>query len=151
MVRKVDRRNLNMLERISFKVINWIGTPQSLLVHTLIFLTIPAIGFFGFDERTILLGFTTWLSIEAIYLAIFIQMTVNRTTRSLEEVGEDIEGIQEDVEELSEDIDQIQEDEQLEEEDVEQSLDNLESQVQKVLADLEHLKKQVHEHTPSKY
>ncbi|MEK7616618.1 MAG: hypothetical protein AAB414_01025, partial [Patescibacteria group bacterium] len=44
----------------------------------------------------------TWLSIEAIYLAIFIQMTVNRNTQSLEEVEEDIEDIQEEVSEEEE-------------------------------------------------
>ena len=37
---------------------------------------------------------TTAVSLEAIYLSIFIQMTVNRNTQSLEEVEEDIEGIQ---------------------------------------------------------
>ena len=88
-------RNFAPLERVSFKVIRWIGTPFSVIFHTLIFMAIPSLGFLGFDLRSILLIFTTWLSIEAIYLAIFIQMTVNRNTQSLEEVEEDIEDIQE--------------------------------------------------------
>ena len=90
------------LETISFKVISWIGTPYSVLFHTLIFIGVPALAFLGFDLRIILLGFTTWLSIEAIYLAIFIQMSVNRNTESLEEVEEDIEDIQEEANEEEE-------------------------------------------------
>jgi cell division protein FtsL len=58
----------------------------------------------------ILLILTTAVSLEAIYLAIFIQMTVNRNTQSIEDIEEDIEDIQEDVEELSEDVEDISED-----------------------------------------
>lgn len=90
------------LEKISFKLISWVGTPYSVIFHTLLFLLVPALAFLGSDLRSILLIFTTWLSIEAIYLAIFIQMTVNRNTQSLEEVEEDIEDIQEDVTEEEE-------------------------------------------------
>lgn len=93
---------LTPLERASFKVIRWVGTPYSVIFHTLIFIAIPSLVFLGFDVRSILLIFTTWLSIEAIYLAIFIQMTVNRNTESLEEVEEDIEDIQEDATEEEE-------------------------------------------------
>lgn len=95
----MSTRNLSSLEKVSFNLIKWVGTPYSVLLHTLIFITIPALGFLGLDLRTVLLIFTTWLSVEAIYLAIFIQMTVNRNTESLEEVEEDIEDIQEDASE----------------------------------------------------
>lgn len=92
-------RNLAPLEKVSFNLVKWVGTPYSIIFHTLVFMAIPALGFFGVDLRILLLIFTTWLSIEAIYLAIFIQMSVNRNTESLEEVEEDIESIQEDVDE----------------------------------------------------
>lgn len=91
----MPNRNFAPLERVSFKIIRWIGTPFSVILHTLIFIGIPMTGFLGYDLRSILIFFTTWLSIEAIYLSIFIQMTVNRNTQSLEEVEEDIEDIQE--------------------------------------------------------
>jgi methyl-accepting chemotaxis protein len=65
---------------------------------------------FGFSLDQILLVLTTAVSLEAIYLAIFIQMTVNRQETRLHEVGEDIDEIHEDVEELGKDIDEIQED-----------------------------------------
>ena len=93
---------LTMLEKISFRVIKWVGTPYSVIFHTILFVAISLLSFLGSDLRSVLLIFTTWLSIEAIYLAIFIQMTVNRNTASLEEVEEDIEDIQEETSEEEE-------------------------------------------------
>ena len=55
----------------------------------------------------VLLILTTAVSLEAIYLAIFIQMTVNRNTAALEAVEDDIEEIAEDVEEVQKDVDEI--------------------------------------------
>lgn len=97
-IRNGDKK-LSVLHSLSFKLTKWVGTPYSVIFHSFLFVGIPALGLLGFDLRTVLLIFTTWLSIEAIYLAIFIQMTVNRNTESLEEVEEDIEDIQEDVDE----------------------------------------------------
>lgn len=54
-----------------------------------------------------MLFLTTIVSLEAIYLAIFIQMTVNRNTEELQEVGQDIDEIQEDIDEIQEDVDDI--------------------------------------------
>ena len=65
---------------------------------------------FGFSSSDILLVLTTIVSLEAIYLSIFIQMTVNKHAEELEEVSEDIEEIQEDVDEIQKDVDEIQED-----------------------------------------
>ena len=91
------------LEKISFKIIEWVGTPYSVILHTLVFLFFSALAFFKiFSVNTVLLIFTTWLSCEAIYLSIFIQMSVNRNTESLEEVEEDIVGIQEEASEEEE-------------------------------------------------
>jgi TolA-binding protein len=89
----------------------WIGSVASLFVHTLAFLAAFALGIFHVATwELILLVLTTVVSLEAIYLAIFIQITVNQNTESLREVEEDIDEIQEDVEELGEDLDEIQED-----------------------------------------
>lgn len=91
-------KNFAPLEKISFKLVRWIGTPYSLIFHTLIFVAISALALLKvFPISILLLIFTTWLSVEAIYLGIFIQMTVNRNTESLEEVEEDIEDIQEEA------------------------------------------------------
>ena len=92
-------RRLNFLEKISFRLTDWVGTPASLIIHTLLFAGIFTLRKFGITTDYLLLILTTVVSLEAIYLSIFIQMTVNRNTESLEEVEEDIEGIQEDVDE----------------------------------------------------
>lgn len=109
MVKKVNGK-INHLEKISVRVTNWIGTPLSIVIHTVLFIGIFSLKFFGVPVDQILLILTTAVSLEAIYLAIFIQMTVNRTTASLEEAKEDLEEIAEDVEDLGEDVEEIAED-----------------------------------------
>ncbi|MES2014465.1 MAG: DUF1003 domain-containing protein [Patescibacteria group bacterium] len=146
---------------------HWIGSISSLVVHTLLFGVAFILGVLGIAPwDSILLVLTTIVSLEAIYLSIFIQMTVNRHAESLkeveedvediqediEEITEDVEGIQEDIEEITEDVEDIQEDvEELNEDDVQEeamkkqqlvSLDQLTKDVQRVLADLEKFKKQ---------
>lgn len=143
------------------KTVSWIGSPSSVALHTLIFVGFFLAAVFGaLAWDRMLLVLTTLVSLEAIYLAIFIQMTVNQHTASLKEVEEDIDEIQEDVEELGEDIDEIQEDIDEIQEDVEEmteeeiadaaevqskrnaaTLEHLTSDVRKILADLEALKK----------
>jgi septal ring factor EnvC (AmiA/AmiB activator) len=87
-----------------------IGSKTSVILHTIFFISMFLMGFAGVDFDTILLILTTVVSLEAISLAIFIQMTVNKNTESLHEVEEDIGEIQEDVDELQEDVDEIQQD-----------------------------------------
>lgn len=96
-------------ENFSRKLTRWIGSPQSILVHTVFFVGMFFLRFEGFSSSDILLILTTIVSLEAIYLSIFIQMTVNRHAQELEEVSEDIEEIQENVEEIQEDVEEIQE------------------------------------------
>ena len=91
------------------KISAWVGSPLSLIIHTIFFSSIFVLGFSGLINPDYVFAFTTnILSIEAIYLAIFIQMTVNRHSEDLEEVSEDIDEIQKDVEEIS-DEDQSEE------------------------------------------
>ena len=80
------------------------------MIHTIFFIAIFCLRFLGISASDILLILTTIVSLEAIYLAIFIQMTVNKHSEELEEVSEDIGEIQEDVEEIQKDVDEIQED-----------------------------------------
>ncbi len=101
---------VNEIEKVSIKITKWIGTPWSIIVHTLLFFGIFSLRFFGFRVEDILLILTTAVSLEAIYLAIFIQMTVNRNTAALEEAQDDIEDIAEEVEDLGEDVEDISED-----------------------------------------
>jgi low affinity Fe/Cu permease len=119
-IRDASLDKVNDIERISIKVTKWIGTPWSIIVHTILFIGIFSLRFFGFRVEDILLILTTAVSLEAIYLAIFIQMTVNRTTVTLEEAREDIEDIQEDVEDLEENVEDISEDVEDISEDIEE-------------------------------
>ena len=137
----------------------WIGSIQSLALHTVLFVGSFCVALFGIAPwDSVLLVVTTIVSLEAIYLAIFIQMTVNRNTASLKGVEEDVVEIQEDIidigediEELGEDVEEIQEDieEMTEEEDAEDvrkkkqmvTLEQLTFDVRKVLEDIETLKK----------
>ncbi len=92
------------------RLTDWVGSTSSVVTHTIFFAGAFALPFFGVDLNTVLLVLTTVVSLEAIYLAIFIQMTVNRNTQSLAEVEEDLDEIQEDVAGMEKDIDEIQED-----------------------------------------
>lgn len=103
-------------ERIS----KGVGSVASLYIHTALFVFSFILILFGVSTETVLLVLTTLVSLEAIYLAIFIQMTVNRNTESLEEVEEDLDDIQEDIEDIQEDVDEIQEDIDDIEEDVDE-------------------------------
>lgn len=93
------------------KVIVWVGSPTSLVIHTLAFAAFfAAAGFKLVGWDTMFLVLTTVVSLEAIYLSIFIQFSVNRQAASLKEVEEDVESIQENVEELEEHVEEIKED-----------------------------------------
>lgn len=98
------------VEELAFSAIRAVGSIPSLIVHTILFVTVFGLQFFGFSFDQIMLILTTAVSLEAIYLSIFIQMSVNRQAKHIEEVREDVEDISEDVEEISKDIDTIQED-----------------------------------------
>ncbi len=98
------------LDNFSNKITTWIGSTQSIILHTIFFIGIFGLRLFGVPSSDVLLILTTIVSLEAIYLSIFIQMTVNKHSEELEEVSEDIEEIQKDVDEIQEDVDEIQED-----------------------------------------
>ena len=103
---KNQRKRSVDLNNLSYKITGWVGTPASIVLHSIFFVGIFGLVFLGISSGEILLILTTVVSLEAIYLAIFIQMTVNRNTQALEAVEDDIEGLQEDVEDISEDIEE---------------------------------------------
>ncbi len=138
--------------------IKWVGSFSSLIVHTILFIVCFAAGLIWDNWDTIMLILTTIVSLEAIYLAIFIQMSINRNTESLagvekdideiqediDEIQEDVEDISEDVEDIAKDIDEIQEDDAQEESEEEHSrrlLKDIQDNILKITADLEQLKK----------
>jgi septal ring factor EnvC (AmiA/AmiB activator) len=117
-------------------VVAGIGSTKSLVVHTVIFAASFLAALVGLiDWDRMLLVLTTLVSLEAIYLSLLIQITVNRHTQSLKDVEEDIEEIQEDVEELGEDMEDIQED--LEE--ISEDIEEISEDIDEIQEDVEEL------------
>ena len=135
--------------KLSTKFIKWIGSPSSLLVHTIFFIVMIYLAFSNIDFDKVMLVLTTIVSLEAIYLSIFIQMTVNKHGEELEEVSEDIDEIQKDVDEIQEDVDEIQKDvdeiqedvEDIEEEKPKIIFEKIEKNLQDLIAEISELKK----------
>jgi uncharacterized membrane protein len=107
-MKKMKRKTIDTLDLLSYKATKWVGSTSSLLVHTAFFIISFILYFYGINMNTILLVLTTVVSLEAIYLAIFIQMSVNRQAQRLRAVSRDVGEIQEDVDEIQKDIDEIQ-------------------------------------------
>lgn len=162
------QRYLNSVEFLSLRITRAIGTPASVLAHSVFFILIFSLRIAGVPFDQILLLLTTVVSLEAIYLSIFIQMSINRTSVSIEEVQEDVgeiakevDEIQEDVEDIggdvdaiSKDIDEIQEDvediskdiedDKQDDQDVEKVILRTQEQLQKIMDELKVLKNHIH-------
>lgn len=125
------KKKQNQIDKISTWLTESIGTNTSLVIHTFLFIGIFSLALFGLTIDKILLILTTAVSLEAIYLAIFIQMTVNKTTESLASVEENIDEIQEDVDDIQEDVEDIQEDV----DDIQEDVDHLETNIKDISDD----------------
>lgn len=123
--RELKTENSTMLDKMADSVIRWIGSTSSLVFHTLLFITsflLPLFKVVEFEEMLLVL--TTIVSLEAIYLSIFIQMSVNKSNKHIEVIKEDVNEIQEDIDEIQEDIDEIQEDIDEIQEDIDEIADD---------------------------
>jgi low affinity Fe/Cu permease len=146
-------------EPVAEKLTTWLGSPISIVVHTIVFIAAFALVLFGVPFDSVLLILTTAVSLEAIYLALFIQMTVNKNTQSLadveediEEIAEDVEGIEKDIDEIEKDIDEMQEDveeiekdgdeDDLHDEATMKTLNLLQTDIQRLMKDIQALKDQ---------
>jgi uncharacterized membrane protein len=121
-----NQEKLSVLEKIANGIIWWVGSIQSLIFHTIFFIVCFALIFNIVEFEHMLLVLTTAVSLEAIYLAIFIQMSVNKSSEHIEDLKEDVNEIQEDIDEIQEDIDEIQEDIEEIQEDVEEIQEDVE-------------------------
>ncbi len=88
---------MKITEILSNKIPQWMGTSNSIIIHTLLFAGIFLLKFVGLSVEQIMLILTTIVSLEAIYLSLFIQMTVNKHSENLQDVGQDIDEIQKKV------------------------------------------------------
>ena len=101
----------NRLEDIALKITRWVGSIWSIIVHTLIFIFFMVLLYLGYNPERVMLVLTTLVSLEAIYLALFIQMTVNKHSEHIADIAEDVDEIQEDIDDIQEDIEELNEDE----------------------------------------
>ncbi len=128
-----DRKRI---QKTALTVTRWIGSPASVVVHTILFagsFIAVLTGWLDFDRMLLVL--TTIVSLEAIYLCILIQMTINYTTQELAEVGEDIEEMQGNIGEIQEDVGELQEDVEEIGEDVEDISEEVEGMSEEEAAD----------------
>ncbi len=136
----LGERNRERLERIADVATRWIGSTTSLVVHTLLFIiafALPPLHIVSFDKMLLVL--TTIVSLEAIYLAIFIQMSVNKNSKDIEEIQEDVEEIQEDIEEIQEDVEEMQEDV----EEIQEDVEEIQEDVEEIQEDVEELQEEL--------
>ena len=139
-MKTLQENKSSRVENIAVKATKWIGSPASLVVHTIIFTSVFLAILFGFNRDTVMLILTTIVSLEAIYLSIFIQMSVNRSDAQLTEDSKDIEEIQEDVAEIHEDVGHIEEDIdeiQKDVEEIEQDVDMIQKDVEEIQEEVE--------------
>jgi peptidoglycan hydrolase CwlO-like protein len=119
------------LEKVADLATQWIGSISSLVIHSIFFIIaflLPLMNLVSFERMLLVL--TTVVSLEAIYLAIFIQMSVNKNSQDIEIIQENVEEIQEDIEEIEENIDEIQKDVDEIQEDIESDVEE-EEQIEK--------------------
>ncbi len=130
----VSEKSGSRLEQLAFEAPKYLGSIPSLILHTIFFVGIFGLQWIGFSFDQIMLILTTVVSLEAIYLAIFIQMTVNRHAEQIEEVSEDVEELSENVEDISEDVEEISKD-----------IDTIQEDVKEISEDVEDISEDVEE------
>ncbi len=132
----MEKRQKKGVEKFALTVTHWVGSFNSILLHTFIFVgSFAAVWFDILPFDRMLLVLTTVLSLEAIYLSIFIQMSINLTSATIEEVGHDIDEIQEDIGEIQEDVGEIQEDV----DEIQEDVDEIQEDVDELQEDVEEM------------
>jgi uncharacterized membrane protein len=136
----VKQNNTENKLTIDEKVTNIMGSIGSIIVHTflfLFFLLLPV--FTSIPTEKALLILTTIVSLEAIYLALFIQISINRQSQIIDEVSESMDEISEDVEEIQRDVDEIQEDV----EEIQEDVEEVSKDVEEISEDVEDIQEDI--------
>ena len=135
--------SLTPLEKTALSVTKGIGSIWSVIIHTILFVGAFVVVLLGVDFDRVLLILTTVVSLEAIYLSIFIQMSVNYQARALASVEKDIDEIAEDVEEIQEDVEEIAEDV----EDIQEAHEEIQEDIEEIQKDVDEIQEDVEEIT----
>lgn len=142
----LQKKTVDSLDKIAIRATRWVGSTNSLIIHTTLFIISFLLYFYGIEIDKILLVLTTIVSLEAIYLSIFIQMSVNRQARKLHAVARDVGEIQEDVDEIQKDVDEIQEDV----EGIEKDVDEIQKDVDEIQEDVDEINEEDEEEREEK-
>ena len=137
---------IEQLENKAISITRWVGSIWSIIVHTLIFIGAFLLIVLGANVDRVLLVLTTIVSLEAIYLSLFIQMSVNRQARALASVEKDIDEISQDVEEIAEDVGEIAEDV----EDIQENVEEIQEDIDEIQEDVEDIQEENIQEEPYK-
>jgi methyl-accepting chemotaxis protein len=138
----IRERQKIIMDNLALAITKWIGSTGSLLLHTVLFIgafLLADEGLISFDKMLLIL--TTIVSLEAIYLSIFIQMSLNMSRQNIEFIQEDLEEISEDIEEIQKDVDEIQEDV----EEISEDVEEISEDVEEIQKDVEEIQEDVEE------
>jgi uncharacterized membrane protein len=127
--------NNERIEAIALKFIKWMGSIESVILHTILFIAAFILYFMGIKFDVILLTLTTIVSLEAIYFSIFIQMSLNIQAKKINTMAQLQEDIQEDVEEIQENVEEIQENM----EDIQEDMEDIQKDVEEIQKDVEEI------------
>ncbi len=92
--------NPTKLEKISYKLAKLIGSPFCLVLHIALFGGFFILRSLGIIPNAVLIMLATVVGLEAIFLIIFVQMSVKNNTKSLIQLQEKIDQIQQEEEEV---------------------------------------------------
>ena len=95
------------IETLALSASNAFGSVWSVIIHTILFVCAFIFIATGTDLNKVLLVLTTFVSLEAIYLSIFIKMSSSKQSKTLERVEKDMDAIVDDVEEMKKDVEEI--------------------------------------------
>jgi len=101
----MNKKQTEILKQTASVITKWIGSALSVVIHTLLFIVcflLPYYNIVSFEKMLLVL--TTMVSLEAIYLSIFIQMSINLNSQTIGDLQEDIEEISDNIEEIQEEI-----------------------------------------------
>jgi hypothetical protein len=127
--KKKQQQKLGLLDSLTNKATAWIGSTSSIIFHTIFFMVIFILVLFGITLDTVLLILTTVVSLEAIYLAIFIQRSVTQQQVVIASEFDELE------EAISEDIDETEKALRLDLDDTEAEISKDIDETEKALRD----------------
>lgn len=97
----MNQERKQIMKKSASSITKWIGSVSSVVIHTILFLLSFLFAYSGIVSFDRMLNVVTNIvSLEAIYLSIFIQMSINLNNENIGALQEDIEEINENIEEI---------------------------------------------------